>query len=251
VALRELPTGLTLGSILGVIGIVRIVAWQMLGFYDYGPHWQLVAADHRRHTVGIVTFGSMTGSMLPFVLKRLGFDPASCLGAVRRDAGRCHRIGDLFQHRAGDPPRHAAVSQSTNENGGPLGRRFRFPINNANQAKLPWQCLYFLPEPQGQASLRPTRPQVDWSLGLRSSAATTRLSSSTATEPSPKSSSPVVPSMWWPKHPRRFRWRRIGGLAHELDAHQLRGHGLAQIAEHRLEQLEASDLYSLSGSRWA
>ncbi len=77
VALRELPTGLTLGAILGAIGIVRIVAWQKLGLYDYGPHWMLVAATIGATLVCIVTFGSLTGSMLPFVLKRLGFDPAS------------------------------------------------------------------------------------------------------------------------------------------------------------------------------
>ncbi|QOF70036.1 magnesium transporter [Aminobacter sp. SR38] len=77
VVLRELPAGLTLGSILGVIGMVRIVTWQMLGFYDYGPHWQLVSLTIGATLVGIVTFGSMTGSMLPFVLKRLGFDPAT------------------------------------------------------------------------------------------------------------------------------------------------------------------------------
>lgn len=77
VALRELPAGLTLGSILGVIGMVRIVAWQQLGFYDYGPYWQLVALTIGATLVGIVTFGSMAGSMLPFILKRLGFDPAT------------------------------------------------------------------------------------------------------------------------------------------------------------------------------
>ncbi|MHA6684692.1 magnesium transporter [Mesorhizobium sp. A556] len=77
VALRELPTGLALGSMLGVIGIARIVLWQHLGLYDYGPHWHLVAATIGVTLVGIVAFGSLTGSMLPFVLKRLGFDPAS------------------------------------------------------------------------------------------------------------------------------------------------------------------------------
>jgi len=45
VALRELPTGLTLGTILGLIGIARIVLWQRLGFYDYGEHW-LLRRDH-------------------------------------------------------------------------------------------------------------------------------------------------------------------------------------------------------------
>jgi magnesium transporter len=77
VALRELPTGLTLGAILGAIGIARIVLWQKLGIYDYGQHWVLIAATVGGALVGIVTFGSLMGSMLPFVLKRLGFDPAS------------------------------------------------------------------------------------------------------------------------------------------------------------------------------
>lgn len=77
VALREVPTGLTLGSILGAIGIVRIILWQWAGLYDYGPHWMLVAATVGAALLGIVTFGSLAGSMLPFALKRLGFDPAS------------------------------------------------------------------------------------------------------------------------------------------------------------------------------
>ncbi|RXT53018.1 magnesium transporter [Bosea sp. Tri-44] len=77
VALREVPTGLTLGAILGAIGFARVVAWQKLGFYDYGEHWPLVAATVGAALLGIVTFGSLTGSMLPFIMTRLGFDPAS------------------------------------------------------------------------------------------------------------------------------------------------------------------------------
>jgi magnesium transporter len=76
VALRELPTGLMLGGILGVIGIFRITLWQLLGLYDYGAHWMLVAATVGAALVGIVTFGSMAGSMLPFALRALRFDPA-------------------------------------------------------------------------------------------------------------------------------------------------------------------------------
>jgi len=76
VALRELPTGIMLGSILGVIGIARITLWQMFGLYDYGPHWMLIAATVGAALVGIVTFGSMAGSMLPFLLRAVGFDPA-------------------------------------------------------------------------------------------------------------------------------------------------------------------------------
>ena len=77
VAVRELPTGLALGAILGLIGIIRIVVWQQLGLYDYGEHWPLIAATVAAALVGIVTFGSLAGSMLPFILQRLGFDPAS------------------------------------------------------------------------------------------------------------------------------------------------------------------------------
>jgi len=51
--------------------------WQTLGIFDYGPHWGLVALTVGAALVGIVTFGSLCGSMLPFILKRIGFDPAS------------------------------------------------------------------------------------------------------------------------------------------------------------------------------
>jgi len=77
VALRELPAGLVLGAILGVVGVARIALWQQLGFYDYGVHWPLIALTVGSGLIGIVTFGSLAGSMLPFLLQRLGFDPAS------------------------------------------------------------------------------------------------------------------------------------------------------------------------------
>jgi magnesium transporter len=77
VALRELPTGLTLGVILGVIGVVRVMLWQGVGLYDYGPHYLMIAFTVGFAVVGVVTFGSLAGSMLPFVLRRVGFDPAS------------------------------------------------------------------------------------------------------------------------------------------------------------------------------
>jgi magnesium transporter len=77
VALREIPNGLALGAMLGLVGIVRISLWQFLGLYDYGEHWALVALTVGTALVGIVMFGSLTGSMLPFILQRIGFDPAS------------------------------------------------------------------------------------------------------------------------------------------------------------------------------
>ena len=77
IALRELPTGVVLGAILGLIGFVRIVLWQEMGIFDYGQHFFLLALAVGFALVGIVAFGSLAGSMLPFLLKRLGFDPAS------------------------------------------------------------------------------------------------------------------------------------------------------------------------------
>jgi magnesium transporter len=77
IAMRELPTGLVLGAILGVIGFTRIVLWQNLHIFDYGPHFFLLAIAVGFALVGIVAFGSLAGSMLPFLLKRIGFDPAS------------------------------------------------------------------------------------------------------------------------------------------------------------------------------
>ncbi|MGY2047675.1 magnesium transporter [Methylobacterium sp. JK268] len=77
VALREVPAGITLGAILGALGMVRIIVWQKTGLYDYGEHWLLVALTVGSALIGIVLFGSLTGSMLPFVLQRLGFDPAT------------------------------------------------------------------------------------------------------------------------------------------------------------------------------
>jgi magnesium transporter len=77
VAVREIPSGLALGVILGTIGLFRILLWQQLGWYDYGVHHILVALTVAVALVGVVLFGSLTGSMLPFVLRRIGFDPAS------------------------------------------------------------------------------------------------------------------------------------------------------------------------------
>jgi magnesium transporter len=62
--------------------VARIVLWQQLGLYDYGEHWPLVALTVGLALAAVVTFGSLTGSMLPFALKRLGFDPATAIGAI-------------------------------------------------------------------------------------------------------------------------------------------------------------------------
>jgi magnesium transporter len=73
---RELAAGLTLGTVLATIGFTRIVVWESI-FHLYGEHWFLIAITVGTSLVGVVTFGTLAGSMLPLVLRRLGFDPAS------------------------------------------------------------------------------------------------------------------------------------------------------------------------------
>ncbi len=73
---RELVQGLSMGCVLAVIGFFRVVAWQM-AFHAYGEHYIRVAATVGISVIGVVTFGTLTGSMLPFMLRRIGLDPAS------------------------------------------------------------------------------------------------------------------------------------------------------------------------------
>lgn len=75
--LRELPAGIALGAMLGVIGMGRIALWQVAGFYDYGEHWKLIALTVGAALVGVVTFGSLAGSMLPMLMRAMKFDPAT------------------------------------------------------------------------------------------------------------------------------------------------------------------------------
>ncbi|GMU59355.1 MAG: magnesium transporter MgtE [Myxococcaceae bacterium] len=82
VLLRELRSGLFLGLMLGAIGFTRIVLWEWLHHLgvihsSYGPHYLLVGLTVACSLVGVVLFGSVIGSMLPFVLRRFGFDPAT------------------------------------------------------------------------------------------------------------------------------------------------------------------------------
>jgi magnesium transporter len=73
---RELGAGLALGGILGTIGFFRIAIWSAFSTI-YGPHWLLVALTVAVSLVGVVLWGTLTGSLLPFLLRRLGFDPAA------------------------------------------------------------------------------------------------------------------------------------------------------------------------------
>ncbi len=73
---RELASGLALGGILGSIGLLRILLWPAR-LTLYGPHYGMIAATVSLSLIGIVSWGTLMGSMLPFLLRRLGFDPAS------------------------------------------------------------------------------------------------------------------------------------------------------------------------------
>jgi len=73
---REVLVGLALGVILGAIGFLRISLWS--AFSDiYGPHWLMVATTVAFALVGVVLWGTLVGCGLPFILRRLGFDPAT------------------------------------------------------------------------------------------------------------------------------------------------------------------------------
>jgi magnesium transporter len=73
---REVLAGLALGTILGSIGFFRIALWSVFTTM-YGPHWVLIGLTVGITLVGIVLWGSLIGSLLPLVLRRLGFDPAT------------------------------------------------------------------------------------------------------------------------------------------------------------------------------
>lgn len=73
---RELATGLSLGLLLGAIGLLRIIVWPH-GEQLYGEHYVPLGLTLAASTLGVVTFGTFAGSMLPFVLKKLGLDPAA------------------------------------------------------------------------------------------------------------------------------------------------------------------------------
>ena len=73
---REIISGIMLGTVLGVIGFMRVVLWSQIFPEVYGVHYLLIASVVGVSLIGVVMFGTISGSMLPIVLKRLGADPA-------------------------------------------------------------------------------------------------------------------------------------------------------------------------------
>ena len=76
-ALRELRSGVALGALLGVLGFLRILLWARLRFANYGDHPQILALAVGVALVGIVLWGSLSGAMLPFLLRLVKLDPAT------------------------------------------------------------------------------------------------------------------------------------------------------------------------------
>jgi magnesium transporter len=72
---REISSGLFLGTLLGIIGFIRVAVWSQFTNM-YGPHWLLVAFVVGFSLIGVVLWGTLSGSMLPLILKKCGADPA-------------------------------------------------------------------------------------------------------------------------------------------------------------------------------
>jgi magnesium transporter len=74
---REIFSGLMLGPILGIVGFVRIAIWQTIGLYNYGVYWMAVGYTVAFSLLFIVLWGNLSGSMIPFILKKVKLDPAT------------------------------------------------------------------------------------------------------------------------------------------------------------------------------
>ncbi|KAF0237497.1 MAG: hypothetical protein FD183_1556 [Chitinophagaceae bacterium] len=73
---REIISGLLLGTVLGTIGFIRVAVWHSIVPHIYGPHWMMIASTVGFSLIGVVLWGTLSGSMLPMLLKKLGADPA-------------------------------------------------------------------------------------------------------------------------------------------------------------------------------
>jgi magnesium transporter len=74
---KELFSGFLLGTILAVIGFARIYIWQQTGIYNYGIYWFWVALSVSVSLMFIVLWGTLSGSLIPFILRKAGLDPAT------------------------------------------------------------------------------------------------------------------------------------------------------------------------------
>jgi magnesium transporter len=73
---REITSGLLLGSVLGLIGFIRVLLWSQFFPNVYGAHYLLIGSVVGVSLIGVVLWGTLSGSMLPIFLKKVGADPA-------------------------------------------------------------------------------------------------------------------------------------------------------------------------------
>jgi magnesium transporter len=74
---KEVLSGMLLGGILGIIGFLRILVWQEMSLYNYGEYWFYIASSVSVSLVFIVLWGTLSGSLIPFLLRKIGLDPAT------------------------------------------------------------------------------------------------------------------------------------------------------------------------------
>lgn len=77
VLVKEVKSGIALGAILGLIGFIRIILWETMGIYDYGEYWLYIALTVSLSLIIIVLWGTLAGALIPFILRKIGFDPAT------------------------------------------------------------------------------------------------------------------------------------------------------------------------------
>ena len=151
---REILAGLALGALLGSIGFMRISIWSTFSNI-YGEHWLLVAITVALALVGIVLWGTLIGSLLPFILRRFGFRSGNIVRAIRRHTRRRHRTGDLFQRRARDSARHITLNSDGCFGHLPSGRPEGRPLPSTSFA-----CRLRLSSRVRARSPRRSRPRV-------------------------------------------------------------------------------------------
>ena len=112
IASRELPTGLTLGAILGAIGMARILFWQKAGFYDLRNVLAARGADSGSCFDGDCHLRIADRLDASICAEADGVRSGHCVGAIRGDIGRCHGLGDLLFRRLCGVARGAPLRRS-------------------------------------------------------------------------------------------------------------------------------------------
>jgi magnesium transporter len=105
---REVAAGVMLGAILGIVGLARILVWQAF-WHTYGEHYLLIALTIAFSLLGVVTFGTLAGSMLPFVLRKCGLDPASAFAPFVATLVVTSPASSFFHHRQNHSHRNATL----------------------------------------------------------------------------------------------------------------------------------------------